>query len=331
MRNLQEATERICELKGSLVALETLAAAMLHVISDEQRQRLRQVLERHAEVARSVLIHAPISELTIGAFEHSVARSLGLIGDAPAMRRSVEPMMLTTVRITTYDGPRVLTAATGFFFERDARLFLVTSRHVLFDEPSAHRPDRVELLLHTDERDLSRSTGLSMLLYARGLANWREARDTGGAVDVAVLEIDRSVLPAATSLRAFTPAHLPGTLAAVEAGCPVSIVGYPLGFQDDMHHLPVVRQAAVASSFGVRFQGRGFFLTDARLHRGSSGSPVLARAPGTAAARGDGLPWLLLGVHSSRFDVGDRDRSVDESLGLNCAWYADVLMALTER
>jgi hypothetical protein len=29
-------------------------------------------------------------------------------------------------------------------------------------------------------------------------------------------------------------------------------------------------------------------------------------------------------------DVGDRDLAADESLGLNCAWYADVLMALTE-
>jgi hypothetical protein len=27
--------------------------------------------------------------------------------------------------------------------------------------------------------------------------------------------------------------------------------------------------------------------------------------------------------------VGTRDRALDESLGLNCAWYADVLMTLT--
>jgi len=34
-------------------------------------------------------------------------------------------------------------------------------------------------------------------------------------------------------------------------------------------------------------------------------------------------------VHSARLDVGTRDRALDESLGLNCAWYADVLMTLT--
>ncbi|WP_427912935.1 hypothetical protein ACPWT1_20300 [Ramlibacter sp. MMS24-I3-19] len=75
----------------------------------------------------------------------------------------------------------------------------------------------------------------------------------------------------------------------------------------------------------MRFQGRGFFLTDARLHRGASGAPVLMRREGDAS----GLPWSLLGIHSSQFDMGTRDRLQDESLGLNCAWYADILMTLT--
>lgn len=35
-------------------------------------------------------------------------------------------------------------------------------------------------------------------------------------------------------------------------------------------------------------------------------------------ARGD-LPWILLGVHSARLDVGTRDLELDEALGLNCA------------
>jgi hypothetical protein len=42
------------------------------------------------------------------------------------------------------------------------------------------------------------------------------------------------------------------------------------------------------------------------------------------------LPWRLLGVHSARLDAGTRDAQVDEALGLNCAWYADILLTLTE-
>jgi len=96
-----------------------------------------------------------------------------------------------------------------------------------------------------------------------------------------------------------------------------------------VHHLPVVRQATIASSFGVRFQGQGYFLTDARTHRGTSGAPVVMRMP-QAERREDMLPWKLLGVHSARMDMATRDLQQDETLGLNCAWYADILMTLTE-
>jgi hypothetical protein len=50
----------------------------------------------------------------------------------------------------------------------------------------------------------------------------------------------------------------------------------------------------------------------------------------TAAAPGMALPWKLLGVHSGRLDMATRDQVQDESLGLNIAWYADILMTLTE-
>jgi S1-C subfamily serine protease len=240
----------------------------------------------------------------------------------------IEPLLLTAARVSTFVGQRVLTAASGFFFERDRRLFLVTSRHVLIDEPSQHFPDRVEIELHTDADNLTQSTGFSMLLYRDGRSVWRQGKDTGGEIDVAVIELDRDALPSTTCLFAFTPGHLQASIREVEVGSSLLIVGFPLGFHDALHHLPVVRQAIIASSFGLRFQGKGYFLTDARMHRGTSGAPVVWRAPDRAASLGE-LPWLLLGVHSAQFDMGTRDATLDESLGLNCAWYADILMTLT--
>jgi len=51
------------------------------------------------------------------------------------------------------------------------------------------------------------------------------------------------------------------------------------------------------------------------------------------AAGGDGslgaLPWKLLGVHSGRLDMQPRDAQQDELLGLNSAWYADIVLTLT--
>jgi hypothetical protein len=39
---------------------------------------------------------------------------------------------------------------------------------------------------------------------------------------------------------------------------------------------------------------------------------------------------MLLGVHSARMDVANRDVAQDERLDLNCAWYADALLTLTD-
>ena len=238
----------------------------------------------------------------------------------------IEPLLLTTARVSTFDNNRPLTGASGFFFERDARLFLVTSRHVVIDKPSKHFPNRIEIELHTDADNLTRSTGLSVLLYKDGRSVWRQGQDSAGDIDVAVIELDRAALPASVALQCFTPDHLQNSLHEIEVGSSLLIVGFPLGFHDALHHLPVVRQAVIASAFGLRFQGQGYFLTDARTHRGTSGAPVVMRIAGDDRP----LPWRLLGVHSSRIDMGGRDLRLDESLGLNCAWYADILLTLTE-
>ena len=242
----------------------------------------------------------------------------------------IESILLTATRVSTFEQQRALTNASGFFFEPDDRLFLVTSRHVMIDEPSKHFPNRIEIELHTDPNNMAQSTGFSIPLYRDGRSLWRQGLDTAGEVDVAAIEIERAALPPSTVYRAFTPRHLLGTLDQVDVGTSLLVVGFPLGFHDTLHHMPVARQAVIASSFGLRFQGQGYFLTDARTHRGTSGSPVVMRASEREAIQGD-LPWILLGVHSSRLDVGTRDLELDEALGLNCAWYADILLTITER
>ena len=251
---------------------------------------------------------------------------VGVAGGSAANERAQDEAIFGVTRVRTYAGAQGLTSASGFFFERDGRLFVVTSRHVLFDGPSDHKPDRIEIDVHTDARDLTRLATLSILLYRNGVATWHQARDSGGEVDVAALELDRNRMPTGCAVQAFGPQHLSANFDQFGVGARLAIPGFPLGFFDTLHHLPVVRQASIASYYGVRFQGLGFFLTDARMHRGSSGSPVLWRCEG---ARSDQPRWSLLGVHSSRMDMASRDTAQDESLGLNCAWYADVLMALT--
>jgi hypothetical protein len=241
----------------------------------------------------------------------------------------IESLLLSATRILTLEQGNVLTNASGFFFSRGGRLFLVASRHVVIDEPSGHFPDRLEIELHIDPDNLAKSAGFSIPLYLDGGSVWRQGQDKGGEIDVAAIEVNRSALPDNTVYRAFNPEHLYRPPELIEVGTALLVVGFPLGFHDALHHTPIVRHAVVASSFGLRFQGEGYFLTDARTHRGTSGAPVVMRVPNAGTALGD-LPWMLLGVHSARLDLATRDLQLDEALGLNCAWFADILLTLTE-
>ena len=335
MKNLQEATERICDLKGSLIAMDALLPALLETVPPAAHAALVRSFEAHAEAARTVMLNTDISEHVLVAFERDIARTRAVLAglipaeQVPAPRGAVEAVLLTTTRISTFVGAQSLTGASGFFFRRDGRLFLVTNRHVLVDEPSGHVPDRIEIEVHTDARDLTRYTAFSIPLYRHGLGLWRQAADSAGTVDVAVIEIEVDRLPADAVLQAFDEAHLDPRGEDVAIGDALTVIGFPLGFHDTVHHLAVARAASIASAYGVRFQQQGYFLSDARTHRGSSGAPVLRRRSGP---RGDGapLPWQLLGVHSTRMDMSTRHLTEDESLGLNCVWYADVLRVLTE-
>ena len=84
MKNLQEATERICDLKGSLVALDALVTALLDQMPDEARVGLLRAFSLSSEVARTVLLHASVSDVTISAFERDVSRMSAFIGPPAA-------------------------------------------------------------------------------------------------------------------------------------------------------------------------------------------------------------------------------------------------------
>ena len=241
---------------------------------------------------------------------------------------TIESVLLSTVRVATFQGGTPLTNASGFFFERDDRLFLISSRHVMFDEPTKHFPDRLEIELHVEPENITRTSGFSIRLYEKRRSTWRQGEDSAGEIDVAAIEIDRAALPETATYHPFTPAHLLDMQETIEIGTSVVILGFPLGFHDALHRIPIARYGIISSSFGLRFQGEGYFLTDARTHRGSSGGPVVLRVAQPDETLG-GLPWKLLGIHSSRVDVKTREAREDEALGLNAAWYADILMTLT--
>jgi hypothetical protein len=119
----------------------------------------------------------------------------------------------------------------------------VTNRHVLLDEATSHRPDRLEIELHIDPENVAVMTQFPVSLCQEDKPLWREGVDAGGNIDVAAVELERSKLPKTISLHSFSSAHLIKDLDQIEVGTGVIVVGFPLGFQDTVHHLPVTNSS----------------------------------------------------------------------------------------
>ena len=237
-----------------------------------------------------------------------------------------EELFIRATRVETWKGDLRCTNATGFFYLDTGFLYLVTNRHVVIDETTGHAPDSIRVLLHTNSNDLTLNETFILPLYKEGVRQWLEHPQHGAEVDVVAVMISDPTLFSAHYLDAFQPMDVLNEEQTLPAGQSVLIVGFPLGFNDTFHNLPIIRQAVVATDFAHQFKGKPYFLTDARMHRGTSGAPVVARLKWATEVAGQFEErWCLLGIHSAALDVSDRDPQQDDRLGLNCTWYARLI------
>ncbi len=110
---------------------------------------------------------------------------------------------------------------------------------MLLAPPTDHRPVRVEFGLHAAGTDLTQHHRVSLPLYENGKSVWRQAGDSGGDVDVAALQIPAMAMPRGAQFSAFGVRHIQVQMHAVCLGQPLLLVGFPMGFHDTLHHLPV--------------------------------------------------------------------------------------------
>ncbi len=236
------------------------------------------------------------------------------------MRNMLDTMYLHVAQIVTFANGNALTNATGFFYLHQKFLYLVTARHVVLNEAVQHRPDRLQVSLHSDPNDLRQCGDLSIPLYVDGVPQWYQHPEFDA--DVAAVAINDPTVLNSYFLTPFGPDDIMNSNEGMPLGQDVLILGFPLGFHDTLNNLPIVRSATIASSFAHPFKGEPYFLTDARLHRGMSGSPVIFFPESGDEHTGE---WRLLGIHTSALDVSNRDPAQDERLALNTTWYASLI------
>ena len=161
-----------------------------------------------------------------------------------------------------------------FFCAFDGQLYFITNRHNVIDQNDWFYPDELRLKLHIDENDLTRNRIFSIPLYDDDdKPAWFE-HQKGKDIDVVALPVN---VPSHFFIMSFNKENFMRVGVHVSIGNDLIVVGYPLGFYDSRHNTPIIRSATIASVYPLPFEGEDCFLIDSRLHKGTSGSPVILK------------------------------------------------------
>jgi len=107
---------------------------------------------------------------------------------------------------------------------------------------------------------------------------------------------------------------------SVNVGDDLLVIGYPRGFYDEVNLFPIVKSGIIASKWGASFNGKRYFLIDAKLFPGSSGSLVVSKPRNLVIEEGkqyfsETKQYAFLGILSGE----------PADLNLSIVWYADVV------
>jgi Trypsin-like peptidase domain len=128
---------------------------------------------------------------------------------------------------------------------------------------------------------------------------------------------------------------------SVEVSDDVAVVGYPRGYYDEYNMFPIVKSGIVASRWGSFFNGQPYFLIDAKLFPGSSGSIVITKPRDLVVAGGQVMyakekQFAFLGVYSgepiqqsSPIELDDVTITRKQGFNLGIVWYGDLVKAAT--
>jgi S1-C subfamily serine protease len=240
---------------------------------------------------------------------------------------AINEIVLTVSIIFLVKNGNVIGSASGFFYSRGDKLFLVTNQHVMRDEQKGVFPDKLRLRLHTDVNNTGANDDFEVELYSANKPLWKFHPQFKNA-DVALIELDAKKLKQKFLIKTWSKDSFLPKNYRLDPGEDVFVMGYPLAFYDTPHNLPIFRNAMIASTFRVNFRNHPLFLTDANLHEGTSGSPVITKPKSTWIDDSGntnfltGTVYYLVGVHS-----GTVDKSItgDQEIGLGAAWYAELI------
>jgi hypothetical protein len=240
----------------------------------------------------------------------------------------------TTVKLEVYQDNKYLWLGTGFFYRNENKKYIVTNKHILDSESRSFfkggtvTPNKIIIKIHSSLHDLTQHISWEIKLSDKFKKYWLSHPEHRGTsdCDIALIPLDTDTL-IGENLNTFMPFNSPkltfisdelfNTWQVNNFGF-LAVIGYPLGFHDQQHNLPVGRAVSVASPYDIDFNGKPCFLVDGLLLEGMSGSPVVC-TPHNLFQQGKPEGHKFFGVYSSRL------YSNKQPLNLHVVWKAHLI------
>lgn len=240
-------------------------------------------------------------------------------------------LLFVVALVTIVQGGKPVGTATGFFYLREDNLYFVTNRHVVLDEAKGITAESLRVRLHADPNNLTKNVEREIPLYNAGQPLWFvHPNYAKSKIDIAIVKLDKTALTVGTYIKALEASNFLPERFMMNPGEDVMAIGFPRGFSDSKHNLPLIRNALVSSAYGIDFDETPMFLVDANLYPGMSGSPVLTRPKNIwPDMEGNthmltGSPTYFLGVFSATISTRGA-ASQNEALGLGTVWYGKLI------
>jgi len=247
----------------------------------------------------------------------------------------IDPLAASVTRLAAIQDRKLKSSATGFFYNKNGRIFLVTNRHVLIDEGKDHYPEIIKFIVHINSSNVRENREITLGLYDdSGKMKWKEINPM---IDVAAFDVTEEISKGCFVIPFSKSNFVPEDI-EIGVGADVLVIGYPLGIFDEVFNLPVVRSAILATFYPVPFQGNPFFLVEARLHPGTSGSPIVTKPTNILAVRGGGIRMIggnavfLLGILSHAWPFIPEEEARARGFGpldLNVAYFSSIVEDIT--
>ena len=265
--------------------------------------------------------------------------------------------LLTTILLVST--PYGQTQGTGFFYNRLApparpddpspqwravqSTWLITNRHVVFPRKDAKEQVPSSLIFHLRKKHAGVLAWEPVVLDTTELLK-RTLLHPNDGVDVVAIDVHDLLVakiksePDMLQWTSVTPEQFAGNKnIKVESSDDVIIIGYPRGYYDHVNLFPIVKAGIIASRWGAHFDGNPYFLIDAKLFPGSSGSIVVSKPIDIVVKGGQLLfneekQFAFLGIYSSRpvqrsapIEFEDMTIARKTGFGLGIVWYAEAI------